>query len=317
MGDMDFLLRACREGDLKQVKELVSQKERACFFGDINVCIDVSPLIESEKAQKQKDFNLALVEACRAGHLDVVEFMISSGARDVEGGLKTACQGLLEACRAGHVYVVDFMLSNGALNFYEGLIVACESGHLELVKKMMEREPVVLLDDQSTTRRNEIMYAYARAMLRETNMQVFYLPISLKMPTYFAMLGACAKGHVNIVEFFLSFQLHDLNLFGMKIAWKKKHAKVVKLIMLQGVGRFSFSFRECQDLLNFWIYQSPEFFPLLSKETWDDREYQRIMSYFQKHIQVKETKCALIESLLKTTMAQDVIKFVLFPFVRY
>ncbi len=62
------------------------------------------------------DYNMGLRWACRAGHLQIVKYMIKLGANDFE-------EGLLEACHEGHVDIAHKMIKCGANNFNECLLL--------------------------------------------------------------------------------------------------------------------------------------------------------------------------------------------------
>lgn len=99
----------------------------------------------------------AMSGACRGGHLELAELMISKGAHCFEWGLASACEGgqlklaelmiskgakcfnwgLCDACKGGHVELAKLMISKGAINFNGGLSSACISGHLTLAELMI------------------------------------------------------------------------------------------------------------------------------------------------------------------------------------
>ena len=61
--------------------------------------------------------NWGLWGACRSGHIDLVELMISRGADDLNGRLKIACH-------MGHRYLVKYLIQKGATECRK-----CESMH--------------------------------------------------------------------------------------------------------------------------------------------------------------------------------------------
>jgi len=78
------------------------------------------------------DFNWGLMEACKRGDKDLVEWMIESGANNWHWGLNGACQ-------SGHRDLADLMIQKGATNFNEGLHYACFGMHRDLVEWLIEQ----------------------------------------------------------------------------------------------------------------------------------------------------------------------------------
>jgi hypothetical protein len=103
--------------------------------------------------------NVALREACRGGHAQLVKQLIAQGATDWESGLQGACRGgygalvhqfivrgasnwnaaMLEACRGGHAPIVELMVSRGATRWSCGLSAACRGGHQQVALTMITK----------------------------------------------------------------------------------------------------------------------------------------------------------------------------------
>jgi hypothetical protein len=77
-------------------------------------------------------WNWALCGACEGGHRELAELMISKGADGFHLGLAAAC-----AC--GHRELAELMIAKGAKNFNRGLRGACGDGHRELVELMISK----------------------------------------------------------------------------------------------------------------------------------------------------------------------------------
>ena len=73
----------------------------------------------------------ALYGACYGNHPELIEYAITCGASDFDGGL-------LEASHAGHMDIVEMMLSKGA-DIREELVGACRGGNVSYVKELLDR----------------------------------------------------------------------------------------------------------------------------------------------------------------------------------
>lgn len=129
---MDGFVDACREGKLELVSAVVHWFDR-------------------------QERSLALVDACEAGHEEVIKLLVAEGVDDTSTAFEAACRvrnwtsinllvtlgvntweaGLKGACVGGHRDVVDFMLARGARWVSEATITACDYGHLDLAKFLM------------------------------------------------------------------------------------------------------------------------------------------------------------------------------------
>lgn len=76
------------------------------------------------------DINIAMARACRRGHINIIEKLISHGANNWDDGLDRACRG-------GHRQIVDLMIANGADNWNSALNSACAGGHIDIAKLMI------------------------------------------------------------------------------------------------------------------------------------------------------------------------------------
>ena len=78
------------------------------------------------------NWNDGLFEACRGGHLNIVNLMIEKGADNWNHGLRGACQN-------GHLNIINYMIDKGAYSWNYGLYGACLGGHLNIVNLMIEK----------------------------------------------------------------------------------------------------------------------------------------------------------------------------------
>ena len=71
-----------------------------------------------------------LYGACKGGHKDLVELMMTDDTLSLNWGLHGACEG-------GHNDLVRLMLTKGAYDYYWRLYYACLGGHEELAELMI------------------------------------------------------------------------------------------------------------------------------------------------------------------------------------
>lgn len=147
--------------------------------------------------------------ACRGGHMDIIELMISKGAfiLDLE---YMACQGghidvinfliskrthgwnwnwgLYGACYGGHMDIVLFMISKGANGWNGGLYESCDGGHMDIA---------LLMISKGADNWNE---AFERACFKG-HVDIVKLMISKGATSlYYGLFSAHEGGHTNIIE---------------------------------------------------------------------------------------------------------------------
>jgi hypothetical protein len=93
----------CKEGHINKLKKLINRYPNHNFSWDIG-----------------------LYRAAKAGHLDLVNFLISKGADCWSSGLDAACWG-------GHLDIVKLMISKGANHLVPGLWSAACQKHWHIV----------------------------------------------------------------------------------------------------------------------------------------------------------------------------------------
>jgi ankyrin repeat protein len=155
---------------------------------------------------------LLMCAACRAGHIDTIEYLITRGLKGFHES------GLFAACMGGHVPVIDMMITlgahdwdlalHGAINgtcpeivrrmvekaipgkraLTRALHTACEDGHLEIMKYLLT------LDVDATT--SLVMWKACRG----GNLDVVNLLIA-RGNTFWnsGMRGACETGHLKLI----------------------------------------------------------------------------------------------------------------------
>jgi ankyrin repeat protein len=77
------------------------------------------------------DWNLGLMNACRKGSIELMNFMLEKGANDYNNGLRGGCM-------SGNIVCIEEMVRLGAHNYDEGLHCACGSGQIDAAKLMIK-----------------------------------------------------------------------------------------------------------------------------------------------------------------------------------
>jgi len=115
------------------INKIKLKLQRACRSGSIDLVNLVirSPFIDKE--QRGTDYwDWGLREACRGGHMAIIELMIAKGANNWNWGLCGACRG-------GHMAIVELMIAKGANYWNSGLCGACRGGHTAIVELMIAK----------------------------------------------------------------------------------------------------------------------------------------------------------------------------------
>jgi hypothetical protein len=152
--------------------------KKACFYGYMKIMEYLF------NAGIGISFVYLLKCACRGGHREIVNLVLSKGENDYN-------KGLYGACRGGHHELVQLMLSKGA-NCGWGLCGACKGGHLDLVQLMLSK---------GTTHYDWGLWGACQGGQRE----MVDLMISKGATDYNSGLtDACRSGHQEIVELMIS-----------------------------------------------------------------------------------------------------------------
>lgn len=194
----DALMATCRQGYLEVAQLLVSRMRLLSF----------------------ETLDEALRLAVRKGHLEVMQFLRRSGARDVDGAF-------YQACRGGHFEAAQLLISWGAANFDHGLLGAARGGHLEMCRWLLDRganpmgHPLqyaafkghlvvvrLLLAGSGSYQGNNRIAIVKAATAMAANLDVL-LEILTKFPVdnYQQMMdNAVSRNQLPIVEFLLQYQ---------------------------------------------------------------------------------------------------------------
>lgn len=213
--------RACLEKKEKMIKRNVSYifLDLLCKTGNIDI---IREIIGELKEHKNWDYfrNSGLQEACKGGHVDIVEYLISEGADDWNKGLEGACEG-------GYMDIVHMMCSKGATNYNSGLFRACLGGYMNAVKYMLHK---------GAHDYNSGIYGACAG----GHMNIFNMMVSLgddDYGCYEAFNSACYGGNVDIVKLLVKEHQYEISS-GFSHALSKGHTEVIKFLMtVEGIER--------------------------------------------------------------------------------
>ncbi|AKI79836.1 ankyrin repeat-containing protein [Acanthamoeba polyphaga mimivirus] len=145
-----------------------------------------------------------LVSACKAGFLEIVEYLIKQDANInfLDG------EPLITACKFGHLRVVDFLVNNGAnihIRNNEPILSACSNGHVKIVDYLIEKG------------------------------------IDIHTVSFQALINACNREHLNVMELLVEkgadIRLVE-NILVMQ-ACRNTNANILKFLIQKGVDVLS------------------------------------------------------------------------------
>ncbi|XP_054710914.1 ankyrin repeat domain-containing protein 17-like [Uloborus diversus] len=214
------LMEAAREGHEEMVALLLSQG------ADIN-------------AQTEETQETALTLACCGGFLEVSDFLIKAGA-DIELGASTP---LMEAAQEGHLELVRYLIGSGAnvnattATGDTALTYACENGHTDVADLLLQAN--AKLEHESEGGRTPLMKASRAGHLCTVQFLISKGANVNKQTTnndHNPLSLACAGGHLPIVELLLAHgadPTHKLKDNSTMIieASKGGHTAVVQLLL--------------------------------------------------------------------------------------
>lgn len=180
------LMWAISEGHTKLVAYLIQQEANidlkykkgartqvihlACFQGRLDI---VQLLIEKDKTllNRVDDYGQSpLIWAASGGHVDIVEYLVKEGADlDLQSNnLGAGYTALHWACNRSYNKIAEILINQGAQLNLEGtsnraahprpIHLACANGPLDIVKNLIEKEPA-LLDQLDSTNQTPITWA--------------------------------------------------------------------------------------------------------------------------------------------------------------
>jgi ankyrin repeat protein len=227
----------------------------AVYFADWDAILWVFSqkcLVQAIDINADGDGRVALDMACEAGHREIVEMLIDSGA-DINGKYG---RPLMYACQNGHIHIVECLLNAGAnYNIYDGSPIAftyrkghkdiiegspmqfaCQNGHKDIVELLFDKgaHPPV-------AGANRDVYPLLYACLEGHKDIVELLldrgaDIRRQGREESALLVACQEGHLDIVELLLNrgADIHENSEECLLAACKNGHLQTVKLLLDRG-----------------------------------------------------------------------------------
>lgn len=198
MIDPTDLFRASKVS--KEFKKLVYNRKQVIttYYEFIQACEQGNILSLLRRGFKYKWYDCGFTAGCKAGHLEVIQYIIFKGCGKWNLGLYAGCIG-------GQLEIVKLMLSKGVTSTHdENLYDACAGGNIEIVKLMITRGNNNWL--------NGSLHAYRQALLH-----------------------ACKNGRINIVQFMIDNGANNLNQ-GLNLACQLKYKDIVQLLINRGAN---------------------------------------------------------------------------------
>lgn len=166
----------------------------------------------------------ALADASENGHLEVVKYLVESGA-DVNGD-KTI--SLRNASKNGHLSVVKYLIDKGAdihARYDESLLYASFRGHLDVVKYLVEHGADVNADSRILL-----------LPVKEGYYEVVKYLIEHDAEIGPSLILASRKGHLSIVKLLVEHgaDIHINNDAALNYAHEKGYTSIQKYLMKHG-----------------------------------------------------------------------------------
>lgn len=215
-------IKACKDGNVEIVKEL-NVKGPLLNAGFIKACIkghvEVVKFLMIEV--KERPLRMGLFEAAAANRIEVVEFLIKNGIKNLNYGLHGAIKG-------GNIYILKFMIRLCAGDIGQAIYNACEYGRINIFRLLIDTKPGHL--DW-----NEALFRSCRS----GNFDLVKLIVDLGGTTCFiwesGLCDACAGGNISIVKFILEKGCYNLS-GGLSIACLRGHIEIIKFLIKLSEG---------------------------------------------------------------------------------
>ena len=163
--------------------------------------------------------DIILRYGCEYGMNDIVEFMIEKAVptNRIFPSLDRN-NGMSGACRSGHIDIVKLMIENGANDWNWGMYNACCGGHINIVKFMIKNGANAWNDGMS-------------GACCGGHIDIVKFMIKNGANAWNGgMFGACRGGHIDIVKFMIKNGANAWN-WGLRNACYYKHIDLVKLMI--------------------------------------------------------------------------------------
>jgi hypothetical protein len=116
-----------RSGLASPIEEIVIA---AATAGDL----EILKLLERWSGKVNAQHNAPLIEACKKGHLEIVDFLLEHPAVDPADQNNQAIQSAVEA---NHIGIVKRLLRDQRVSPHDAMLLACKKGHEEMVNLLM------------------------------------------------------------------------------------------------------------------------------------------------------------------------------------
>ncbi|XP_071104885.1 serine/threonine-protein phosphatase 6 regulatory ankyrin repeat subunit B-like [Haliotis cracherodii] len=194
------------------------------------------------------DLNDSAIGCVKAGIVrnlqHIVVVLKKHGEFDVDRRMQTNKTQLIIAAEAGHLDVFNFLLQEGAnvsMRDWEGkncLHHACQSGNKDIVEVVVEKFPD-MTDDPDGLGNTSAMLCVMSGHVEILKVLVSH-GADLKGRGYRYLHMACARGHISIVRYLLSYEDIDINertlceQTPVMLAAEARHSDVYHLLVSEG-----------------------------------------------------------------------------------
>lgn len=158
-----------------------------------------------------------LCAACRGGHLDLINYVISYGNRNWNHGLEGACFG-------GHVDIALLMIKYGASDFNSGLKVACLKNHQNLA--------VFMIKSGAT----DFNGGLSEASLYD-HRSIIDLMLNFGADPNSGLFAACEGRHLALVKYLIQKGANNFTDGILSICWTGGR-KIAEFLFTQGIIDF-------------------------------------------------------------------------------
>lgn len=258
---------AAKNGHFDVVKYLAKKKETSTHTkkGVLNIAAKHNHQeIVAWLVKKQGIVSLhALDEAASSGHLNIVSFLVESGAYKIHPTEEATVNAVLSACTKGHLHVLEYLMQHGASAdiswlFLSPLAQAVQSNQFEIVDFLIRnganvRRNMCVLEDacrNGNLKMVELLFANGAVCSGRYGKHALFYAASLgylDIVRFLASHGifwstalsaAASNGHLDIVRFFVEeckISQADKNA-AFRAAGKRGHVEICEYLQEKGAN---------------------------------------------------------------------------------
>ncbi|KNC80055.1 hypothetical protein SARC_07564 [Sphaeroforma arctica JP610] len=185
-------------------------------------------MIRTNYLPSTSSFDVALLLACRYGHISVVQTLLNEC--EVDPAMQCNLP-IRYASLKGSLDVVAVLLADKRVNPADdnnnAIRWSCEKGHTNVVKMLLEDQrvdPAAADDDAVRMSAEHGRSDIVEILSKDSRVK----PASLQN---YAIRMACANGHVNVVEFLLRLSKEPIEGRALAIALKEGETELVELLL--------------------------------------------------------------------------------------